>query len=97
MKLQGVPFLTVSEFIRAKMKSWTMYAVITSSILTFSLTKHTPSRRLERDAHDIVYVLTHFWNRVDINRIPEQEMAYFVSRYKAAAPAWVEIKRKYGM
>jgi hypothetical protein len=26
MKIQGVPFLTVSEFIRAKIKSWMMYA-----------------------------------------------------------------------
>jgi len=26
MKVQGVPFLTISEFIRAKLKSWTMYA-----------------------------------------------------------------------
>jgi hypothetical protein len=42
-------------------------------------------------------MLTRFWNRVDINRIPEQEMAYFVGRYTAAAPAWVEIKKKYGM
>jgi len=27
MKLQGLPFLTISEFIRSKLKTWMMYAV----------------------------------------------------------------------
>lgn len=55
------------------------------------------SRGLERDAQDIIYALSRYWNRVDINRIPDQDMNQFVTRYAAAAPAWVELKRKYGM
>ncbi|GLB39094.1 hypothetical protein LshimejAT787_0602560 [Lyophyllum shimeji] len=78
MKIQGVPFLTASEFIRAKLKSWII-------------------RGSEGDAHDISYVLSRYWNRVDINRIPEQDMGVFVSRNPMAAPAWMAIKRKYGM
>jgi hypothetical protein len=27
MKMQGLPFLTISEFIRSKLKTWMMYAV----------------------------------------------------------------------
>jgi len=78
MKLQGVPFLTISEFIRAKLKSWVI-------------------RGSDGDAQDISYVLSRYWNRVDINRIPEQDMGVFVSRNAIAAPAWTAIKRKYGM
>ncbi|KAG6831076.1 hypothetical protein H0H92_013000 [Tricholoma furcatifolium] len=78
MKLQGVPFLTVSEFIRAKLKTWII-------------------RGSEGDAQDISYVLSRYWNRVDINRIPEQDMGVFVMRNSIAAPAWTAVKRKYGM
>jgi len=78
MKIQGIPFLTISEFIRAKLKTWMI-------------------RGLERDAQDIAYALSNYWNRVDINRIPEQDMNHFVSRNVAAAPAWTAVKRKYGM
>lgn len=76
MKIQGVPFLTISEFIRAKLKSWII-------------------RGSEGDAHDICYALARYWSRVDINRIPEQDMETFVSRNSTAAPAWTAIKRKY--
>ncbi|KAF5318533.1 hypothetical protein D9619_010887 [Psilocybe cf. subviscida] len=78
MKVQGVLFLSMSEFIRAKLKSW----VIAGQ---------------ERDAQDISYTLTRYWNRVDINRITEQDMNVFVSRNPTAAPAWVSLRRKYGM
>ncbi|KAG5645517.1 hypothetical protein DXG03_005928 [Asterophora parasitica] len=78
MKLQGVPFLTISEFIRAKLKTWII-------------------RGSDGDARDISYVLSRYWNGVDINRIPEQDMTVFVSRNSTAAPAWTAIKRKYGM
>ncbi|KDR68360.1 hypothetical protein GALMADRAFT_231325 [Galerina marginata CBS 339.88] len=78
MKMQNVPFLTVSEFIRAKLKSW----VIGGS---------------DRDAQDISYVLIRYWNRIDINRITEQDMNVFVVRNAAAAPAWAALRRKYGM
>ncbi|KAH9477461.1 hypothetical protein JR316_0009674 [Psilocybe cubensis] len=78
MRVQNVPFLTVSEFIRAKLKSWVI-------------------RGSERDAQDILYVFVRYWNRVDINRITEQDMNVFVSRNASAAPAWLALRRKYGM
>ncbi|KAL9709828.1 hypothetical protein Ac2012v2_006882 [Leucoagaricus gongylophorus] len=78
MKLQNVPFLNVSEFLRAKLNSWMI-------------------RGAERDAHDIIYILSRYWNRVDINRIPEQDMSHFVSRNHLAGPAWSAVRRKYGM
>ncbi|KAF9566539.1 hypothetical protein CPC08DRAFT_682405 [Agrocybe pediades] len=78
MRLQNVPFLTVSEFIRAKLKTWVI-------------------RGSERDAQDILYVFVRYWNRVDFNRITEQDMNVFVSRNAAAGPAWVALRRKYGM
>jgi hypothetical protein len=55
------------------------------------------SRALDRDAQDIIYVLVRYWNRVDANRIPEQDMNQFVSRFQAAAPGWTAVKNKYGM
>ncbi|KAI0747150.1 hypothetical protein C8Q80DRAFT_1220308 [Daedaleopsis nitida] len=78
MVVGRVPFLTVTEFIRAKIKAWSI-------------------RALERDAQDIVYAMSHYWNRVDLNRIPEQEMNDFASRFPAVAPSWEDLKRKYGM
>jgi len=78
MMIRGIPFLTVSEFIRAKLRTWAI-------------------RGNERDAHDIVYVLTRFWNRVDANRIPEEDMHKFAKNFPAAAPGWVAVKQKYGM
>ncbi|KAJ7512383.1 hypothetical protein B0H11DRAFT_1698673 [Mycena galericulata] len=78
MKMQGLPFLTISEFIRSKLKSWMI-------------------RGEDRDAQDISYVLSRYWNRVDINRIPEQDMNHFVSRNTSVAPAWAAVRRKYGM
>lgn len=78
MKTQGIPFVTISEFIRAKLKNWII-------------------RGSDRDAQDISYVLTKYWNRVDINRIPEQDMSQFVARNASVAPAWSAVKRKYGM
>jgi hypothetical protein len=44
-----------------------------------------------------MYVLTRHWNRIDINRIPEQDMNAFVGRHRAASTAWTSLKRKYGM
>jgi len=98
MRVQGIPFLAISEFIRAKLKTWVMYAVNAHSIHTLPLTflLHF-SRGEERDARDIVYALSRHWNRVDINRIPEQDMTHFVARYSAAAPAWTALKTKYDM
>jgi len=55
------------------------------------------SRGSDSDAQDIAYVLSHYWNRVDINRIPEQDMGHFVARNAAIAPAWTAVKRKYYM
>ncbi|KAJ8087510.1 hypothetical protein PQX77_013136 [Marasmius sp. AFHP31] len=78
MRVQGVPFLTISEFVRAKLKSW----MIAGS---------------ERDARDIIYALSRHWNRVDINRVPENDMNLFVTRNKSALQGWSAIKRKYGV
>jgi len=78
MKIQNVPFLTVSEFVRAKLKTWAI-------------------RGSERDAQDIIYMLGRYWNRIDINRIPEIDMNLFVARNITAAPSWVALKRRYGM
>lgn len=78
MRVQGVPFLTISEFVRAKLNSWMI-------------------RRLDRDAQDINYVLSRYWNRVDINRIPEHDMTQFVASHSSAASSWAAIKKKYGM
>jgi hypothetical protein len=55
------------------------------------------SRALDNDAQDIIYVLSHYWNRVDINRIPEQDMSQFIARSPTLAPAWAALKRKYRM
>lgn len=54
-------------------------------------------RGREQDARDIVYAMTRYWTRVDLNRIPEQEMNDFVARFPAVSPSWQELKRKYGM
>ncbi|KAJ7636877.1 hypothetical protein FB45DRAFT_450975 [Roridomyces roridus] len=78
MKMQGLPFLTISEFIRNKLKTWMI-------------------RGEDRDAQDIIYVLSRYWNRVDINRIPEQDMNHFVSRNASVGPAWAAVRRKYGV
>lgn len=78
MKMQGLPFLTISEFIRSKLKTWMI-------------------RAEDRDAQDICYVLSRYWNRVDINRIPEPDMNHFVSRNTSVGPAWAAVRRRYGM
>ncbi|THU82133.1 hypothetical protein K435DRAFT_766782 [Dendrothele bispora CBS 962.96] len=75
--VQGIPFLTISEFVRAKLKTWMI-------------------RRSEKDAMDISYAMSKYWNKVDINRIPEQDMSFFVSRAPSIAPAWIALQRKYG-
>lgn len=74
----GVPFLTISEFIRAKLKGWGL-------------------RALEHDAQDIIYAMSRYWDRVDYNRIPENDMNEFVEKYPAALPAWTQLKKKYGI
>lgn len=73
-----VPFLTTSEFVRAKLNSWMI-------------------RGSERDAHDIVFVMSRYWNSIDINRVPEHDMDRFVEVVRAASPGWAAIKRKYRM
>lgn len=78
MSLKGIPFLTLSEFVRDKLKAWAI-------------------RGSERDAHDIVYTLCRYWNRLDINRVPEHDMNHFVKCHRTAALSWAALKRKYGM
>lgn len=76
MHVSNVPFLTFSEFIRAKLKSWMI-------------------RGSEKDASDIIFTLSHYWDRVDINRIPEQDMDVFASRNSSVVPAWVALRKRY--
>ncbi|KAA1476105.1 hypothetical protein DENSPDRAFT_493888 [Dentipellis sp. KUC8613] len=78
MVVGGIPFLTVSEFVRAKLKAWII-------------------RGTERDAQDIIFCVTRYWNAIDANRIPEHDMHTFVDAYAAAASGWAAIQRKYGM
>jgi len=78
MTIGRVPFLTISEFIRAKLKAWAL-------------------RGMENDAADISFAISRYWDRVDFNRIPEQEMNSFVRHHKDAARGWTDLKRKYGM
>lgn len=53
------------------------------------------SRGSEKDASDIIFVLSQSWDRVDINRIPEQDMDQFAVRNSAVAPAWAALRKRY--
>ncbi|PAV20414.1 hypothetical protein PNOK_0304100 [Pyrrhoderma noxium] len=75
-RIRGLPFLSVSEFLRAKLNAWSLHA-------------------RDPDAQDIVWVMTHYWQSVDINRIPEQDMERFVLSQPLAAPAWAAIKDRF--
>ncbi|TFK49289.1 hypothetical protein OE88DRAFT_1713535 [Heliocybe sulcata] len=74
--IRGIPFLSITEFLRAKVKAWT-------------------SRQSEQDAEDICYVVSRYWNRVDYNRIPEDDMNNFAKSHSSVSPAWASIKKKY--
>ncbi|THH10629.1 hypothetical protein EW145_g1210 [Phellinidium pouzarii] len=76
--IRGIPFLTVSEFLRAKIKAWT-------------------TRGLDHDAQDIMWVLGRYWQSVDINRIPDQDMERFVLQNPDAAVAWSAIKARFNV
>ena len=54
-------------------------------------------RGSDRDAQEITFAMSRYWNRVDLNRIPEQEMNDFATRFPVVAASWLELKRKYGM
>lgn len=95
MAVGGVPFLTITEFVRAKVKAWALY-VLRAIRCGRGLTA-LGRRGREQDARDIVYAMTRYWTRVDLNRIPEQEMNDFAGRFPAVAPSWKELRRKYGM
>ncbi|KAG8785632.1 hypothetical protein FRC15_001005 [Serendipita sp. 397] len=73
-----LPFLSVTEFIRTKLKVWI-------------------SRRDSCDAHDMLFILTGYWESIDINRIPEQDMDVYVKQNPEAKSAWKAIKRRYGV
>ncbi|KZV85431.1 hypothetical protein EXIGLDRAFT_623096 [Exidia glandulosa HHB12029] len=76
ISLQNVPWLSVTEFVRAKLKEWVL-------------------RAGAEDAHDIAFVLGQFHANIDINRIPEQDMARFVAAVPAAGPAWQAVRARY--
>ncbi|OCB85028.1 hypothetical protein A7U60_g7985 [Sanghuangporus baumii] len=75
-RIRALPFLTVSEFLRAKVNSWAL-------------------RALDSDMQDIIWVLAHYWQSVDINRIPDQDMERFIAEHPNAAPAWTAIKNRF--
>ncbi|KLO14035.1 hypothetical protein SCHPADRAFT_827061 [Schizopora paradoxa] len=74
--ISDLPFLTVSEFLRAKLNAWSLRSQV-------------------HDAQDIVWTLGRYWQNVDINRIPEEDMAKFIAQYPAAAEAWLAVKQRY--
>lgn len=76
MALHNLPWLSVTEFVRAKLKDWML-------------------RAGAEDAHDIAFVLGSFHASIDINRIPEQDMARFVAAVPAAAPGWQAVRARY--
>ena len=49
----------------------------------------------EQDTQDIEWVLIHYWQSVNINRIPEYEMERFVAQHPQVAPAWTAIKERF--
>lgn len=53
------------------------------------------SRGSEKDASDIIFVLSQAWDRVDINRIPEQDMDQFAARNSSVTPAWAALRKRY--
>lgn len=52
-------------------------------------------RQSDHDAQDIIWVLGRYWQSVDINRIPEQDMDRFVEQYADAAAAWAAIRARF--
>ena len=103
MRVHGLPFLTISEFLRAKIKAWSTYVL--RIVTAFCPAEHVligtaflfyDRRCLAHDAQDITWALTQYWQTVDINRIPEQDMERFVLQNPAALPAWTALKNRYG-
>lgn len=98
MSMKGIPFLTLSEFVRDKLKTWSMQVPFHLRPFAWLIKRiHVHSRRSDRDANDIVYTLCRYWNRLDINRVPEQDMNQFVTFHRTAALSWAALKRKYRM
>ena len=92
--LNNVPFLNVTEFLRAKMRAWTRLVSCSSDMIGISFDAQY-SRRSQDDAEHVIFVLTRYWAQVDINRIQEDDMDRFVIQSPAAATAWKAIKRRY--
>ncbi|CCA71863.1 hypothetical protein PIIN_05798 [Serendipita indica DSM 11827] len=53
------------------------------------------SRRDPCDAHDILFILSGYWESIDLNRIVEQDMDAFVKHNPEAKRVWKAIKRRY--
>lgn len=53
------------------------------------------SRRDPCDAHDVMFILTNYWEAIDINRIVELDMEAYVRDYPEAKTAWKAIRRRY--
>jgi hypothetical protein len=93
-----------TEFLRAKIRVWAMYAFTYSktifiSWLIFSyFYPRSPSRSRSgadpTDATDIIFALAGHWNSIDINRIPE-DVERFIQVYPQAADAWNALRARY--
>ena len=70
--------------------------LFTLSLDTFNLIS-VRSRQSEPDAKEITYLLNRYWDRVDINRIPEHDMNDFAAAVPDASPAWYSLQKKYGV
>jgi hypothetical protein len=55
------------------------------------------SRQSEPDAREITYLLNRYWDKIDINRIPEQDMNDFAAAIPDASRAWASLQKKYGI
>lgn len=57
------------------------------------------SRRDPCDAHDVMFILTQYWEAIDINRIVEPDMDLFVQQNNVpqVKTAWRAVKGRYRM
>jgi hypothetical protein len=104
MYIRGIPFLNITEFTRAKLRSWMLcvyfppiHIYIQCGWMSINLSQtHLifpfNSGHSTQDAVDLIFVLTRFWHRININRIQESDMDRFVQHYPAATQSWESLK-----
>ncbi|KAG8894730.1 hypothetical protein FRB99_001026 [Tulasnella sp. 403] len=91
MIINQLPFLSISEFIRAKMNDWVLYVNHPPPMTPVDLPfLPSASHGSEADAHDIIFVLCTYTQAVDLNRIQENEMDRFIKLYPGSNAAYAE-------